>query len=182
MSIRAYKWFGVAVHAGLGLMLYLFAINKLAIDPGWIKPIAWTVAIGYIIGGVIVVIRERRKNAQEAKISDENVNENQVRENNATFRLADVLGSNRKLSVPVSLLLGGVMLVFAASYHWKFQRDKAACFELINAARADLEGAATPLLDLYLNDKLDPSLAIPFTQLENVYGLSFRECKKAIGG
>ena len=116
------------------------------------------------------------------KISNENANENQVRENNATFRLTEVLGANKKLGVPASLLLGGVMLVFAASYHWKFQRDKAACFELINAARADLEGAATPLLDLYLNDKLDPSLAIPFTQLENVYGLSFRECKKAIGG
>ena len=178
MSIKAYKWFGVAVHAGLGLMLYLFAINKLAIDPDWIKPIAWTVAISYIIGGVIVVIRERRKNAQDAKISDENVNEKQVRENNATFRLAEVLASNKKLSVPVSILLGGAMLAFAASYHWKVQRDRAACFEIFNAARSGFEGQATQVIDLYLKGELNPTYIDYVKSIENVYGLTFRECSK----
>lgn len=85
-------------------------------------------------------------------------------------------------AVPAALLGGLLAIASVFAYHHKVERDRAACYELMDAARSTFSGRAAEVISLYLKGHLKPEWEQSVIEIEDTYNLTFENCRRVIGG
>jgi hypothetical protein len=83
---------------------------------------------------------------------------------------------------PAALFFGLLSIAVVFAYRHSIERDRAACLELMASARSSFGAQAAEVISLYLNDSLKPEWEQSVIQIEDVYNLTFKNCRKMFGG
>ncbi|MFN7041988.1 MAG: hypothetical protein ACK4OH_12575 [Acidovorax temperans] len=181
MTIRAYQWLGVALFSLMVGLLLLISSRFILFDFDAFKGGAWGISIGYLIGWIFVIHRERKLAKEDQKNSGNNIKFNSVVSEISSFPTPPSSQKLRNYALPTAVFLGLLSITLVLGYHHKLERDRSACYELMSAARATFNGRASEVISLFLGRSLKPEWEELVLQIENTYNLTFSGCRKVIG-
>lgn len=179
MTVRAYQWLGVALFACMAGLLLLMAQNKIGLDFDWFERIAWGVAIAYVVGGVFIVRRERKKEAGGSNSSDADSRAYPVLSERVIPPVAPSPQPVRGHALPVAVFLGLMAIAAVLGYHYKVERERTLCFEMIKGLETQLGNAAHTVLAMRLRGEIDEANngSYVIRSTEHLFGSTFAECR-----